>query len=210
MDNPLAYQRTEYDCGPTTLLNALTFLFRRGEIPPDLLKFVTIYATDGLGAFGQHGRGGTSMLAMMFVSGWLNEYARSTGFPVSAEYVTGAEAPVRRGSRASLALQEGGVVIARVMHEEDEHYILLTGIDGEGVYAWDPYYAEKEGTEGAEGVLWIGDQPCKANRLVPLAQFVRTDGYALYRQVPPAKRESVIVFNTSRRPAGPTEPEYTI
>lgn len=29
MDNPLRYQMTEYDCGPTSMLNAVSYLFRR-------------------------------------------------------------------------------------------------------------------------------------------------------------------------------------
>ena len=30
MKNPLRYQLSEYDCGPTSMLNALAFLFERG------------------------------------------------------------------------------------------------------------------------------------------------------------------------------------
>ena len=29
MNNPLRYQLTEYDCGPTSMLNAVSYLFRR-------------------------------------------------------------------------------------------------------------------------------------------------------------------------------------
>ena len=35
MNNPLRYQMTEYDCGPTSMLNAVSCLFRRDEIPPE-------------------------------------------------------------------------------------------------------------------------------------------------------------------------------
>lgn len=34
MKIPLHYQITEYDCGPTSLLNGLSFLFEREEIHP--------------------------------------------------------------------------------------------------------------------------------------------------------------------------------
>ena len=34
MKNPLRYQLSEYDCGPTSMLNALAFLFEREDIPP--------------------------------------------------------------------------------------------------------------------------------------------------------------------------------
>ena len=37
MNNPLRYQMTEYDCGPTSMLNAVSYLFRREEIPPEIV-----------------------------------------------------------------------------------------------------------------------------------------------------------------------------
>jgi len=32
MKNPLSYQSTEYDCGPTSMLNAINYLFHRKDI----------------------------------------------------------------------------------------------------------------------------------------------------------------------------------
>lgn len=34
MKNPLHYQLSEYDCGPTSMMNAIAYLFEREEIPP--------------------------------------------------------------------------------------------------------------------------------------------------------------------------------
>ena len=33
MKIPLRYQISEYDCGPTSMLNAVSYLFEREEIP---------------------------------------------------------------------------------------------------------------------------------------------------------------------------------
>ena len=49
MKTPLAYQITEYDCGQATLLNAMRFLFKRGEIPPVIIKYITQYTLDTIG-----------------------------------------------------------------------------------------------------------------------------------------------------------------
>ena len=38
MKNPLHYQLSEYDCGPTSMLNAMSFLFSREEIPPEIVR----------------------------------------------------------------------------------------------------------------------------------------------------------------------------
>ena len=40
MKNPLNYQMTEYDCGPTSMANAVSFLFKREEISPDIPKYI--------------------------------------------------------------------------------------------------------------------------------------------------------------------------
>ena len=38
MKNPLHYQLSEYDCGPTSMMNALAYLFEREEIPPEAIR----------------------------------------------------------------------------------------------------------------------------------------------------------------------------
>ena len=37
MKSPLRYQISDYDCGPTSMLNAVSFLFEREQIPPELV-----------------------------------------------------------------------------------------------------------------------------------------------------------------------------
>lgn len=46
MKNLLIYQSTEYDCGPTTLTNAIRYLFDREEIYPDIVKYIMLYCLD--------------------------------------------------------------------------------------------------------------------------------------------------------------------
>ena len=38
MKSPLRYQISDYDCGPTSMLNAVSFLFEREQIPPELIR----------------------------------------------------------------------------------------------------------------------------------------------------------------------------
>lgn len=42
MNNPLRYQMTEYDCGPTSMLNAVSYLFPRDEIPPEIIRSIML------------------------------------------------------------------------------------------------------------------------------------------------------------------------
>ena len=49
MHNPLRYQMTEYDCGPTSLLNGISCLLPREDIPPEILRSVMLYCLDCFG-----------------------------------------------------------------------------------------------------------------------------------------------------------------
>ena len=71
MKNLLIYQSTEYDCGPTTLTNAIRYLFDREEIYPDIVKYIMLYCLDSYNEAGEVGKRGTSASAMMFLSNWL-------------------------------------------------------------------------------------------------------------------------------------------
>ena len=79
---PLEYQLTEYDCGTTTLLNALRYLFKRSEIEPEIYKFIMQYTLDNTNNNGEIGKGGTSVYAMKFLSDWLNENASKKGMNI--------------------------------------------------------------------------------------------------------------------------------
>ena len=72
MKIPLRYQVSEYDCGPTSLLNALNYLFQREEISPELIRNIMLYSLDCYGSGGAPGKRGTSRMAMMFLSNWLD------------------------------------------------------------------------------------------------------------------------------------------
>lgn len=43
MKNPLHYQLSEYDCGPTSMMNAIAYLFEREEIPPEAVRNMMLY-----------------------------------------------------------------------------------------------------------------------------------------------------------------------
>lgn len=84
------------------------------------------------------------------------------------------------------------------------HYVLLTGIEGDTAFLFDPYY-EEEGTPEfdaeyyTEGITFINDQPKKANRAVSLERLNRfTRGY--YEMGEFACREALIMFNKNRSP----------
>lgn len=128
MKNPLRYQLSEYDCGPTSMLNALAFLFEREDIPPEAVRNIMLYCLDCYGSDGVSGKSGTSCAAMMFLSNWLNGFGKIGRLHISTQYLSGPAVNFGQNSRLRDALRCGGAAVVR-LHFDGEHYVTLTGID---------------------------------------------------------------------------------
>ncbi|WP_394525001.1 peptidase C39 [Lacrimispora sp. JR3] len=206
MKNPLNYQVTEYDCGPTTLQNAMSFLFKREEVPPDVIKHIMLFCLDSYNAKGEFGKNGTSKMAMMFLSDWLNQFGKMKKFPIHSEYLTGEEVFIGENSRIMYALQQGGAVVARVMYG-CWHYVLLTGADSKQVYLFDPYYRKKPFRQPE--LKLINDMPYSRNRSVPW-EMVNSTGKGCYALGPIDTREATIIFNRDTQKKAADTIEYFI
>lgn len=190
MKNPLNYQSTEYDCGPTSLLNALSVLFHRDEIPPELVKSIPLYCLDAYSDGGEPCKNGTSKMAMRFVSGWLSRFGEVRDFPLRCVYLRGREVALDGRSRILSALNRGGVAVCRVMYG-CWHYVLLTEASGGSVSLFDPYYREEPFED--EAVQMVSNLPKTANRRVSAARMdsVGAEPYALG---PLPGREAVLLY----------------
>ncbi|CAB1242230.1 Peptidase C39 [Ruminococcaceae bacterium BL-6] len=203
MKNPLSYQTTEYDCGPTTMINAIRYLFRREEIPPDVVKSIMLYCLDSYNDKGESGKSGTSGMAMMFLSNWLNQFGRVKGFPIRCEFLTGRDVSFGPNSRIVSGLQQGGAVVLRVRYQ-CWHYVLLTGVREQSFFLFDPYY--RRNPFKAEGIEMIRNMPAERNRKVSIP-LVESEGKGYYAAGPVDGREAVILFNrrTQKTPADTIE-----
>ena len=128
MKIPLHYQMSEYDCGPTTMLNAISYLFEVEEIPPEVIRNIMLYSLDCYNDEGRLGEMGTSRSAMMFLCNWLNGFGRLDRIPVSGQYLSGKMVTMSPEGRIVHALRCHGVVVLRVVIDV-WHYILVTGVE---------------------------------------------------------------------------------
>ncbi|MDR1409013.1 MAG: C39 family peptidase [Oscillospiraceae bacterium] len=202
MKIPLQYQRTEYDCGPTALLNAVSFLFAREKIPPDILKYIMMYSLDTYNDKGEACKEGTSAMAMMFLSNWLNQYAKIGKLPIACEFFSGEQVQIGENSHIIAALQQGGAVVLRTWYGCG-HYVTLTGISGNAVTLFDPYFRRQPFRNA--GITAIKEKPCAANRRIDFSVFNQPGKYP-YSLEASEKREALILFNTNSR----RTPERTI
>lgn len=207
MKNPLHYQLSEYDCGPTSMLNAISFLFEREEIPPEVIRNIMLYSLDCYNSEGIQGKSGTSCAAMTFLTNWLNSLNKIERLPVSAQHLTAEQVYLGDGSRLNHALACGGAVIVRLYFDEP-HYILLTGQDGDNILAFDPYYVEKP-FDFAPDIQLCPDHLKQYNRIVP-SHYFNCEGTTIYALGPTVGREAVILYNTTTRLTEEKTIEYFI
>lgn len=193
MRSPLHYQATLYDCGPTTILNAIMFLFEREEIPPDLVRHIGICTLDSYNKEGRCGMSGTSGAAIRYFGSWLNELRFAGLLPARGEYLEKENVTVAPGGRILSALAKGKAVVLHVFHGYG-HYILLTGICEDGICAFDPYF---EGNLiSRPGVIAVTDQPLSHNVILP-ASVLEDTGRDYYSMGEIWTREALII---SREP----------
>ncbi|MDY6267608.1 MAG: peptidase C39 [Selenomonadaceae bacterium] len=217
MHTPLRYQLTNYDCGPTTMLNAVSCLFQREDIPPEIVRNVMLYSLDCYSAEGAPGRAGTSRMAMQFLASWLDGFGRATKLPLSTRYLAGNAVSLAQEGAIADALVRGGVAVVRLFYDV-EHYVLLTGLTDarDGVFMFDPWYVPKDSTEfSGTGIVIDDAHPFSYNRIVPLHCFTCTHTAACPAQAPYAlgpqeTREAVLLFNDATKKAAGEGIEYFI
>lgn len=171
MKVPLRYQNTEYDCGTTSFVNALAYLYDREEIPVSLIKMIYQYTLDVEDEFGIRGAGGTSrnnaeMLARKFVS-----YSNSQDFNIKCEILTGEDVTLENMKKC---IDKEGVIVARCM-QEVEHYVIITKIDDTFAYIFDPYYLEEDYYINDPDIAIVLHQTFTHNRIVKIERLFSED-----------------------------------
>lgn len=205
MKNPLRYQISEYDCGPTSMLNALSYLFERKEIPPELIRNIMLYSMDCYGKDGAPCKSGTSRLAMMFLSNWLDGVGKSGLLSISSEYLRGEKVFIGRDSLINDCLNKKGAAVVRLFLGV-EHYVLLTCAKDEKIFLFDPYY---DLAPLPPEIETFNDKFFDYNRAVPFENFNReTQDFYSFGKI--ADREAVLLFNEKTKIAAEDSIEYFI
>ena len=70
-------------------LHAVSYLFPRDDIPPEIVRSIMLYCLDCFDEDGTSGKCGTSCMAMMFLSNWINGYGQTGHLPISSKYLSG-------------------------------------------------------------------------------------------------------------------------
>ncbi len=167
MKTPLRFQVTEFDCGTISLLNAFSYLFERNEIPALLVKAIHKYTLDCYDEYGNLGQGGTSKEAVNKLAHWITRYANYNDFKVTCRILEKEEITL---DKLRECLKNKGCIFIRCW-QECEHYVIITKIDQNYAYIFDPYYLDKSEYVKDKDVKIILNKPFTHNRKVSLKRL---------------------------------------
>ena len=168
MKIPLRYQNTEYDCGTTSFINALAYLYDREDIPVELIKAVYKYTLDVESEDGIIGKGGTSRKHAELLARYFVKYANENpDFNINCKVLSKEQVNLKD---MKTTVDNNGVIIARCW-QDVEHYVLITKIDDNFAYIFDPYYLEEDYYYNDEDVAVVLYETFTHNRIVKLERL---------------------------------------
>jgi hypothetical protein len=196
MYSPFHYQISEYDCVPTAITNAISYLFQRKEIPPMVIRHIYLYCLDTVGRDSRFGVGGTSKYAVRLVGNWLNSY-RIKAFSVATQFLEKEQVSLEPGGQIETCLSEGGVVLCNILlTPRDEHYLMVTAMDEEWIYCFDSYRRQSlRGMKGMARVINDGDG--RSANLKIRRDWAEQDQVMRFCLGPMPMRETLLIWRTS-------------
>ncbi|MBE7073695.1 MAG: hypothetical protein E7379_01185 [Clostridiales bacterium] len=189
MKTPLRYQITEFDCGSVSLLNCITYLFKREEIPAELVKAISSYTLDCYDEFGNLGQKGTSREAVQYLSRWITNFSENKDFGIVCEYLSGNNVTLEKIKNC---IKNKGCVNLRT-YQGCEHYVSITDLDNEFVYIFDPYYYPESHYKNNNNIFYIADKPFLYNRKVRIQRFLSEQKYE--NALGPILKRECVLFN---------------
>ena len=168
MKIPLRYQNTEYDCGTTSFVNALAYLYDREDVPVELLKAIYKLTLDVENTEGIVGKGGTSKKHAELLAKYFVEYAnKNKNFNINCKVLYGKDVNINNMKKV---LNNNGVILARCW-QEGEHYVLITKMSDNFAYIFDPYYLDEDYYKEDDDVAIVLHDSFSYNRLVKIKRL---------------------------------------
>lgn len=190
MKSPLMYQMTEDTCGGVAIFNCVSFLFDRDEMP---LEFLNIMASYSVGCYDDDGELSNKDFyenILFFASSWLKDYAKEKHIHLKAVRLLGERVNLLRIRNCLL---NGGCVDLKTTRRGKTHYVVITHMDDDYMYIFDPYFKPLNAYDGNENIEVILDKPFYYNRKVKIEHFIR-ETRAEYTLGNEETREAVLFY----------------
>ena len=180
MKIPLRFQMTESDSGITTLLNAISFLYDREVVDISLIKSIyknTINENNIL-------------LKQETICDFAKRILDKKKYNLELNEFTKEEVNLK--TIKEYMKNDNTIIIMRVYLFGKSHYCLITNLDNNYIYFFDPYYLDETYYDENRMVELIHDNPFEFNRKVNIKRF-NTMTLSDYSLGPIEHRECLVI-----------------
>ena len=188
MKSPLLYQMTEVTSGDVAVYNCISYLFEREEMPLEFLKIMGAFSISCYDDDGYPTRLEFCDNLLFFVSSWITDYAKEKNIPLSAKYLAKDDVNLLEIKKC---LSLGGCVNLRT-HRNGKHYITITKMDDDYIYAFDSIY-KPDGLKSQSGAIVVNDEPFSYNRKILIEKFI-SEKATEFTLGPESFREAVFLY----------------
>ena len=200
LNTPFRYQATDFDCVPTSFINAIQYLFDRSEIPPMVIQKIMLYSLDTVNKNGECGKRGTTGMAIQLILQWLESFSDDKFCFKKCEYLSQEQIHLRKGNKIVACINRGGVALLRVRMGKSvalAHYVLALGVDDtdtDWLLFFDPYYRVQQFTgEDAKYLEWLGGNYRQGANLRVKRERLDSSEYAKYSMASTDERECCLL-----------------
>ena len=180
MKIPLRFQMTETDSGKTTLLNTISYLFDRELVDKNLIKSVYKHSIDETNI----------LLKQETICDFAKKILDKKKYNLELNVLNKEEVNIK--TIKEYMKEDNTIMIIHSYLFGKSHYSLVTKIDNNYIYLFDPYYLDETYYDEDRMVELIYDEPFEYNRKVNIKRFysMNLSDYALG---PTEHRECLII-----------------
>lgn len=198
MKNPLRYQISEYDCGITTMENAISYMLPRENIPPEILHYINLYLLDSYTKKGW-GYAGTTHEGMNYFSIWLSKFFKEKSIKINVDYKTKKDVTYESIKSTFDNNKNSRVSAVIYCYDTCGHYVLVTGFTPEGdVKIFDSYYRDKVLKSETKYKI-VDNAECEYNRIIKKDNFASFNPKVNFSLGPEEEREVLYLIKKKKK-----------
>ncbi len=162
MKIPLRYQVSEFDCGTVSLLNAVSYLYKRSDIPLELVRAIHLYTIDCYDINGDKSNEWMANESIKQLCNWITNCTKKNNYGLDCIYLRGEEVTYELMEKC---IRNDGVIFIKCLRG-DPQYDIITNMNQSYTYIFDANYIDDDYYDKDVDIKCVQSKPFDYNRIV--------------------------------------------